>query len=78
MADINYYINSTIISVDSYNIWGNQDVDGDGIQDMGILPLEMTIHANEDYTVDAPNFTIKGYEPTSVFLNTDGIEVREC
>ena len=77
MADVQYYINSTAITVNTSETWGQQDINGDNTPDAGTFPMAMEIYANEDYTVDANNFTIKGYEPTSTFINNDGYEVRE-
>ena len=56
---VNYYINSTPETVNSTETWGEQDIDNINGPDMGITPLEMTIHPNEGYTVSASNFTIK-------------------
>tara|TARA_Y100000592_G_scaffold100519_1_gene180947 strand:+ start:11376 stop:13550 length:2175 start_codon:yes stop_codon:yes gene_type:complete len=75
---VNYFINSIAKSVNAGETWGEQDVDNISGPDQGLVPLTMTINAiDSNYQVDASNFTIKGYQPTSIFMNTDGIEVRE-
>jgi len=71
--NVNYYTSSTTYSVFPGETWGLQDLDSDGSSDGGLLPLEMTMYANDGYSVDASYFTIKGYEPTSIGPNGERI-----
>tara|TARA_R110002020_G_scaffold13279_6_gene48055 strand:+ start:8632 stop:10938 length:2307 start_codon:yes stop_codon:yes gene_type:complete len=64
--EVNYYTEYTLVNVTGTEIWGAQDVDGDGVGDGGTLPLEMKILPDPDYYVTASMFTMKGYEPTSI------------
>ena len=57
---VNYTVNPIPKEVNSGEIWGDQDVDNVLGSDNGETPLQMTINANEGYTVTASNFNIKG------------------
>ena len=62
----NYYTQYTPVTVNSNEIWGNNDVDGNGAVDGGDTPLKMTLHPNDGYYVNSSMFNIKGLEPSSI------------
>ena len=74
---VNYTVNPIPKEVNSGEIWGDQDVDNVLGSDNGETPLQMTINANEGYTVTASSFNIKGCSPTYTFTGTNGVETRE-
>lgn len=72
---VNYTIEYTPLTVNANESWGQQDVDGNGGVDSGLIPLLMKIIPNEGYTVSAIDFSIAGQQYSELDTNSNNFIV---